>query len=195
MISFQAFLACPWLEGHSLLEKKVLHPHPIKHQKYLYLKQHLDPFQKENQRRPKRNQSNINFIKKNPQRIILNGEKKYMFESASAVPAPRVFSECLSRAICKFFPNCLCVLVRSELLFVCVHHELSFGVKKPSLVSSVAHVFQLSWLHMCACVLLHALYPPSVVISALCETGTLPRCTLTQLIYFASQSCRQFRLY
>lgn len=97
-----------------------------------------------------------------------------MFESASAVPAPRVFSECLSRAICKFFPNCLCVLVRSELLFVCVHHELSFGVKKPSLVSSVAHVFQLSWLHMCACVLLHALYPPSVVISALCETGTLP---------------------
>lgn len=93
------------------------------------------------------------------------------------------------------FPNCLCVLVRSELLFVCVHHELSFGVKKPSLVSSVAHVFQLSWLHMCACVLLHALYPPSVVISALCETGTLPRCTLTQLIYFASQSCRQFRLY
>lgn len=112
-----------------------------------------------------------------------------MFESASAVPAPRVFSECLSRAICKVFPNCLCVLVRSELLFVCVHHELSF------LVCSVAHVFQLSWLHMCACVLLHALYPPSVVISALCETGTLPRRTLTQLIYFASQSCRQFRLY
>lgn len=67
------------IRGTFFVGKKVLHPHPIKHQKYLYLKQRLDPFQKENQRRPKGNQSNINFILKNPPKdYFKRWKKKYV---------------------------------------------------------------------------------------------------------------------
>lgn len=124
MYDFPLGFSCmSMIRGHAFfVGKKVLHPHPIKHQKYLYLKQRLDPFEKENQRRPKGNQSNINFILKKPPKAYFKRWKKKKCSSQHLLSLLHVCSQNAFQGLfAKFFQTALVYFyVQSFYLYVCI---------------------------------------------------------------------------